>query len=111
MLRIANLEAGYESLRVIKGVSLHVSPGEVVAIIGPNGAGKTTLLATIAGLIEPRTGEISLQGRRIEQAPPEPATEAPGGGSSAARVRWTIASAAGADYQTERGVLWMPLFA
>ncbi|MGD1002842.1 MAG: ABC transporter ATP-binding protein [Candidatus Brocadiia bacterium] len=71
MLRIANLEAGYGSLRVIKGVSLHVSPGEVVAIIGPNGAGKTTLLATIAGLIEPRTGEISLQGRRIEQAPPE----------------------------------------
>ncbi len=71
MLRIANLEAGYGRLRVIKGVSLHVSPGEVVAIIGPNGAGKTTLLATIAGLIKPWTGEISLQGRRIEQAPPE----------------------------------------
>jgi branched-chain amino acid transport system ATP-binding protein len=71
MLKIANLEAGYGSLRVIKGVSLHVSPGEVVAIIGPNGAGKTTLLATIAGLIKPWTGEISLEGRRIEQAPPE----------------------------------------
>ena len=71
MLRIVNLEAGYGSLRVLKGVSLHVSPGEVVAIIGPNGAGKTTLLATIAGLIKPWTGEISLQGRRIEQAPPE----------------------------------------
>jgi len=71
MLRIANLEAGYDSLRVIKGVSLHVSPGEVVAIIGPNGAGKTTLLATIAGLIKPWMGQISLQGRRIEQAPPE----------------------------------------
>jgi len=71
MLRIANLEAGYGGLRVIKGVSLHVSPGEVVAIIGPNGAGKSTLLATIAGLIKPWTGEISLQGRRIEQAPPE----------------------------------------
>jgi branched-chain amino acid transport system ATP-binding protein len=71
MLRIANLEAGYGSLRVIKGVSLHVSPGEVVAIIGPNGAGKTTLLATVAGLIKPWTGEISLQGRRIEQAAPE----------------------------------------
>jgi branched-chain amino acid transport system ATP-binding protein len=71
MLRIANMEAGYGSLRVIKGVSLHVSPGEVVAIIGPNGAGKSTLLATIAGLIKPWTGEISLQGRRVEQAPPE----------------------------------------
>ena len=71
MLRIANLEAGYGGLRVIKGVSLHVSPGEVVAIIGPNGAGKSTLLATIAGLIRPWSGEIRLEGRRIEQAPPE----------------------------------------
>jgi branched-chain amino acid transport system ATP-binding protein len=71
MLRIANLEAGYGNLRVIKGVSLHVSPGEVVAIIGPNGAGKSTFLATIAGLIKPWAGEIRLAGQRIEQAAPE----------------------------------------
>jgi len=71
MLRILNLEAGYETLRVLKGISLHVSPGEVVAIIGANGAGKTTLLATVAGLIKPYAGEIIFQGRRMNRAPPE----------------------------------------
>jgi branched-chain amino acid transport system ATP-binding protein len=58
MLRVLNLEAGYGPLRVLKGLSLHVSPGEVVAIIGANGAGKTTLLKTIAGLLRPRAGSI-----------------------------------------------------
>jgi branched-chain amino acid transport system ATP-binding protein len=58
MLRILNLEAGYGALRVLKGVSLHVSPGEAVAIIGANGAGKTTLLKTIAGILRPRAGSI-----------------------------------------------------
>src|SRR5439155_436097 len=42
----------------LQGVSLHVRPGEIVALIGANGAGKTTLLKTIAGLVAPRSGEI-----------------------------------------------------
>ena len=71
MLRILNLEAGYGNLRVLKGVSLHVSPGEVVTIIGANGAGKTTLLSTIAGLLRPHSGEISFEGRRIDGEPAE----------------------------------------
>jgi branched-chain amino acid transport system ATP-binding protein len=58
MLKILNLEAGYGPLRVLKGISLHVMPGEAVAIIGANGAGKTTLLKTIAGIIKPRLGAI-----------------------------------------------------
>jgi len=58
MLKILNLEAGYGPLRVLKGISLHVMPGEAVAIIGANGAGKTTLLKTIAGIIKPRLGTI-----------------------------------------------------
>jgi branched-chain amino acid transport system ATP-binding protein len=58
MLKILNLEAGYGPLRVLKGISLHVMPGEAVAIIGANGAGKTTLLKTIAGIIKPRCGAI-----------------------------------------------------
>ena len=65
MLRIRNLEAGYGPLRVLKGVSLHVSPGEVVAIIGANGAGKTTLLKTIAGILRPQAGNIALDGSEI----------------------------------------------
>jgi branched-chain amino acid transport system ATP-binding protein len=58
MLKVLNLEAGYGALRVLKGISLHVNPGEAVAIIGANGAGKTTLLKTIAGLYKPRSGAI-----------------------------------------------------
>ncbi len=65
MLRLVNLEAGYGPLRVLKGVSLHVSPGEVVAIIGANGAGKTTLLKTIAGILRPRSGTILFDKRPI----------------------------------------------
>ena len=71
MLRVRNLEAGYGRLRVLKGVSLHVSPGEVVTIIGANGAGKTTLLATIAGILKPRAGEIEFDAQPIDTLPAE----------------------------------------
>ncbi len=71
MLRILNLEAGYGPLRVLKGVSLHVAPGEIVAIIGANGAGKTTLLKTIAGVLKPRSGRIVLERREIHGMPAE----------------------------------------
>ena len=62
MLKIRNLDAGYGKLRVLKNISLHVDPGEIVAMIGANGAGKTTLLHTIIGLIKPQHGEIDFLG-------------------------------------------------
>lgn len=65
MLKILNLEAGYGPLRVLKGISLHVSPGEAVAVIGANGAGKTTLLKTIAGILKARCGEVVFDKRNI----------------------------------------------
>ncbi len=71
MLKILNLEAGYGALRVLKGISLHVAPGEVVAIIGANGAGKTTLLKTIAGILKARCGEVEFDKRRIHSEPAE----------------------------------------
>ncbi len=71
MLRIKNLQAGYGKLRVIKGVSLHVNPGEIVAIIGANGAGKTTLLNTIARLLDPMAGEIEYENSSILDKRPE----------------------------------------
>lgn len=69
MLKILNLEAGYGQLRVLKGVSLHVSPGEAVAIIGANGAGKTTLLKTISGILRPRSGKILFDKKDITKEP------------------------------------------
>ena len=65
MLKIANLEAGYGTLRVLKSVSLHVNAGEAVAVIGANGAGKTTLLKTVAGLIKSRAGEVLFDDRSL----------------------------------------------
>jgi branched-chain amino acid transport system ATP-binding protein len=67
MLRVLNLDAGYGTLRVLKGISLHVSSGEVVALIGANGAGKTTLLKAIAGLLRPHAGKILLDQKPIHE--------------------------------------------
>jgi branched-chain amino acid transport system ATP-binding protein len=71
MLRIRNLQAGYGKLRVLKGISLHVSPGEIVAIIGPNGAGKSTLLRSITGILRPQSGQIVFDKRDLGAATPE----------------------------------------
>src|SRR5208337_1087306 len=71
MLKARSLEAGYGGLKVLKGVSLHVFPGEVVAIIGANGAGKSTLLGSLAGLVRPFSGSVTLKGEDITGARPE----------------------------------------
>jgi branched-chain amino acid transport system ATP-binding protein len=71
MLRLRSIEAGYGKLRVLKGVSLHVNPGEIVTIIGGNGAGKSTLLNTIIGLVRPTAGSVLLGGREIRAVPTE----------------------------------------
>ncbi len=71
MLKIKNLEAGYGKLRVLKRISMHVDPGEIVTIIGANGAGKTTLLYTIAGIIKTMAGEINLLGQTLKKTKAE----------------------------------------
>jgi branched-chain amino acid transport system ATP-binding protein len=63
MLRIENLESGYDNLKVIQNVSIQVNPGEIVSIIGANGAGKTTLLKTITGVLRPISGKYTLTAR------------------------------------------------
>ncbi len=65
MLKLRNLEAGYGKLRVLKGITLHIKPGEIVTIIGANGAGKTTLLHTISGVVQSREGSIEFRDRDI----------------------------------------------
>jgi branched-chain amino acid transport system ATP-binding protein len=71
MLRIRNLEAGYGNLKVLRRLSMHVNPGEIVTIIGANGAGKTTLLNTISGLLRPRAGEMVFSGTELRRVPAE----------------------------------------
>lgn len=67
LLAIDDLHAGYRSITVIRGLSLRVEPGEVVALLGANGAGKSTTLLTISGLAEQHSGSISLDGADIGQ--------------------------------------------
>ncbi len=70
LLTVSGLVAGYSAAdEILKGVDFAVEQGEIVTIIGPNGAGKSTLLKTIAGLLKPKSGTISLGGRRIDGLP------------------------------------------
>lgn len=69
MLEIKKINAGYGFLQVLWDVSLKVEKGEFVALLGPNGAGKTTTLKTIAGLVQPTSGDILLEGESIKDLP------------------------------------------
>jgi branched-chain amino acid transport system ATP-binding protein len=65
MLRLDKVSAGYGSFQALFDISLEVRAGETVAVIGPNGAGKTTLLRVVSKLIEPLAGEMTMEGRRL----------------------------------------------
>ena len=60
-----NVVVGYGVEPVLRGISLDVPNGSLVAIVGPSGCGKTTLLRTIAGLIRARSGEVRLGPRMV----------------------------------------------
>src|ERR1700761_4148626 len=64
-LQVDALDTGYLGTPVVRDLSMHVAPGEVVAMLGPNGAGKTTTLETIAGLHQPMRGTISMHGENV----------------------------------------------
>ena len=67
MLEVTDLEVRYGNVAAVKGVSLRVGEGEVVAVIGPNGAGKTSTLRAISGLVQSAGGRILLGGRDISR--------------------------------------------
>jgi len=69
MLKIEGLSASYNSIRVLKDVSIQVPKGKVVSIIGANGAGKSTLLKSISGLIKINKGRILYQDQDITAIP------------------------------------------
>ncbi|AGZ81715.1 LPS export ABC transporter ATP-binding protein [Campylobacter fetus] len=68
-LEVKNLEKTIKKTRIINGISLEVSSGEVVGLLGPNGAGKTTTFYMICGLIAPSKGHIFLDGKDISSTP------------------------------------------
>ena len=70
MLEVRNLHVHYGSIRALKGISLEVRDGEMVALIGANGAGKTTLLNTLSGFNRPREGSVLFRGQEVQGLSP-----------------------------------------
>jgi branched-chain amino acid transport system ATP-binding protein len=74
LLSVARLESGYGKIRVLHGIDIKISPGEVVALLGPNGAGKSTLLRALSGLLPVNSGDVRFGGRDIANATPRQTT-------------------------------------
>ena len=65
-IELKDVRKSFGKTEIIRGASLAVKPGERVAIIGPNGAGKSTLFNLISGRFNPTSGQILLNGKRID---------------------------------------------
>jgi len=76
LLNVRAVESGYGKIRVLHGIDMSISAGEVVALLGPNGAGKTTLLRALSGLLPVSKGEVRFDGRDISNATPREAARA-----------------------------------
>ena len=69
LLKVDNIHVFYGAIHAIKGISFEVEEGEIVTLIGANGAGKSTTLNTISGLLKPRSGRITFDGKNITGTP------------------------------------------
>jgi branched-chain amino acid transport system ATP-binding protein len=75
MLKVSGIETWYGAIQALKGISLEVNQGEIVALLGANGAGKSTTIKTITGLLKPSRGKIEFMGREITGKEPEDIAE------------------------------------
>lgn len=66
LLELREVRVSYGAIEALKGVSLVVGEGEVVALLGANGAGKSTTLRAASGMLSPRSGEVLLEGERVD---------------------------------------------
>ncbi|MFT5138995.1 MAG: branched-chain amino acid transport system ATP-binding protein [Lysobacterales bacterium] len=71
LLELRNIETYYGPVMAIRGVSMEVREGQIVALLGANGAGKTTVLKTISGAMDPQKGTINLNGEEIQGRDPD----------------------------------------
>ena len=67
MLKVKEIDVYYGDMQALRNVSIDVHQGEIVSVIGSNGAGKSTLLKTVSGILRPRKGAISLNGKEISR--------------------------------------------
>ena len=75
ILKLENLHVSYGSIKALKGITLEVKEGQVVALLGANGAGKTTTLKALSGMVSSQGGKISLFGKDITGKSPEKIAE------------------------------------
>jgi branched-chain amino acid transport system ATP-binding protein len=69
MLSLDSIHVYYGNIAAVQGLSIQINPGEIVTLLGSNGAGKSTTLRTISGLLRPRRGSVTFEGRRIDGVP------------------------------------------
>jgi branched-chain amino acid transport system ATP-binding protein len=110
ILELKNVHAGYGSIKALKGISLKVFPGEIVAMIGANGAGKSTTLMVICGIVPVETGEIAYKGKVInglaaEKLPTMGLCQIPEGRRIFPRLTVTENLELGAFYRKDRAVI------
>jgi ABC-type Fe3+/spermidine/putrescine transport system ATPase subunit len=70
-VRVVNLTKKFGNITALENINLQIHDKEYFSLLGPSGCGKTTLLRLIAGLIEPTSGEIYIENRRVDKIPPE----------------------------------------
>ncbi|NNG00421.1 MAG: ABC transporter ATP-binding protein, partial [Desulfobacteraceae bacterium] len=71
ILELKSLSLGYGDDRIVKDLDLTVADGEMVSLLGPSGAGKTTILKAVAGLLNPLSGDIRIDGKSVREQPAE----------------------------------------
>ncbi|HWT83503.1 MAG TPA: ATP-binding cassette domain-containing protein, partial [Candidatus Methylomirabilis sp.] len=76
MLKVEGVETWYGAIQALKGISLQVEQGEIVALLGANGAGKSTTIKTITGMLKPARGRIEFLGQDITSMEAEDIAEA-----------------------------------
>ncbi|MCI5210238.1 MAG: ATP-binding cassette domain-containing protein, partial [Candidatus Electrothrix sp. ATG2] len=69
MLQINNLRKTFADFTAVNGISLEVKAGEIFGFLGPNGAGKTTTIKILAGLLQPDSGTVTINGNSLAENP------------------------------------------
>lgn len=92
-LTAKELSIGRGGSPVLRGVSAILQPGEITAICGPNGAGKSTLLSCLAGLLEPDSGSVMLDGGRVGTLPPRERARRIGYLPQYGEIAWDLSAA------------------
>jgi branched-chain amino acid transport system ATP-binding protein len=70
-LELSDVQVGYGKTKVLRGINISVPEGSIVCLLGANGAGKTTLMHTIAGLLKPETGSVTVGGKNVSGIDPD----------------------------------------